>query len=70
MSLKESYKKLVVEGLKYYHLKKIGDYKLYYIKNKKSQGVYARRKGEKLIYLTADPDKIEKKLEKISSKKQ
>ena len=65
MSLKESYKKLVEQALKNYHLKQIGEYKLYYVKNKKSQGVFARKKGGKLVYLTADPDKVEEKLKEI-----
>jgi hypothetical protein len=65
MSLKESYKKLVEQVLKSFHLRKIGEYKLYYIKNKKSQGIFAKKKGRKLIYLTADPDKVEEKLKTI-----
>ena len=70
MSLKESYKKMVEEALKYYHKKQIGDYKLYYVKNKKGHGVFARKKGGKTVYLSADPDMVEEKLRKISSKKE
>ena len=68
MGLKESYKKLMEEGLKSFHLKQIGEYKLYYIKNKKSQGVFAKKKGGKLTYLTADPDKVEEKLKALAAK--
>lgn len=69
MGLKESYKKLVEEGLKCYHHKQIGEYKLYYIKGKTSKGIFAKKKGEKLIYVTADPDKVEERLKEIIAKK-
>ncbi len=68
MGLKDSYKKLVEQGLKAFHLKQIGEYKLYYIKNKKSQGVFAKKKGGKLTYLTADPDLVEAKIKAIAAK--
>ena len=66
MGLIETFKKLIEEGLRKYHLKQIGEYRLYYLKKKtsfQSHGVYARKKGGKLMYLTADPDKVLEKLQ-------
>ena len=55
MGLKESYKQLVEQGLKAYHLKQIGIINCTTSKQKEPRRV-CQKKGGKLTYLTADPD--------------